>query len=159
MEFRVHVVVLGVLVVYTVVMVLLVARNIHALRTHHACSDVSTPLSKAFATLLDAPDAKPESIVRAVSSSGFSAVRIMIFDAEGSVLCDTHDTAPKTQGASPNESQHDARAAIDAAPGQGSTKKISKLMHYHHGTHMTHLTGTRCKNGKLVVTEAIGENV
>lgn len=151
MEFRVHILVLGILAIYTAVLVLLVYRNMHALRTHHACSDVSTPLAKAVSSLLQS-GGKAEgggALFEALGSAGFHAVRILVFDASGDrVLFDTHEPGPPRP---PSETQQDVRRALDAAGAPTATL----LLHRPTGTKLAHVAGKRCDNGMLVITEAL----
>ena len=87
-----HVVVLGVLAAYTLLLLLLVARNVHALRTHHACADVSAPLARTLAAMLDAPKQR-EAAVEALRGAPLRAVRVAVFGADGDVVLDTHEGA------------------------------------------------------------------
>ena len=150
MEYRVHVLVLGVLAIYTSVLVLLVFRNMHALRTHHACSDVSTPLAKAVSSLLQNSKAEDGgALFEALGSAGFHAVRILVFDASGDrVLFDTHEPGPPRP---PSETPQDVRRALDATGAPTATL----LLHRPTGTKLAHVAGKRCDNGMLVVTEAL----
>lgn len=148
MELRTHLLVLGVLAVYTAVLVLLVARNVHALRTHHACSDVSTPLARTVASLLDAEGVSPGAVMASVAGARFHAVRVLVFDPRGDVLLDTHD--PETRSARPaNEAQRLVRAA---ALGKAEAPTV---VHREDGTRLAHVVGVPSDSGLLVVTEAL----
>lgn len=162
MELKHHMLVLSALVVYTLVLVLLVSRNIRALRTHHACSDVSTPLCKAVASLLESGGATPAAIFRAFGEANFHAVRLLVFDEPGNVLFDSQDDGSgigaggSGAGASttvkprpPTESQKDAKHAFD-------TSAPTRLVHRPSGTVMAHVCGAKVPstNG-LVLTEVL----
>ena len=157
MELRVHLLVLGVLAVYTAVLVLLVARNVHALRAHAACSDVSAPLCRTLAALLDAPQAQP-AVFASLGAANFHAVRILAFDPKGDVLFDSASGAPAPgKPAPPDDTQRDVRDAIgEAANGDATTTTSSArlLLHRPSGSRMAHVAGARSQNGTLVVTEA-----
>lgn len=145
MELHAHVLVLAVLAAYTALVVLLVARNVRALRTHHACTDVATPLCKTVAGLLDASK-DPTPVLRALAAADFYAVRILVYDQAGSVLLDTREGAASPHP--PTESQRDARAAYDAsAP--------THLVHRPSGTAMAHVAGATSAGGALVLTETL----
>ena len=147
MEARIHLLVLGVLVVYTVVLVVLVARNVHALRSHHACADVSTPLCKTLAALLEPKEARP-SVFAALAAGRFHGVRIVAFEAGDDVLFDTHGGG-SLGGAPPTEAQRELRAAAFAE------RPAQRLVHRTDGSRMAHTTGATCSDGTAVAVEAL----
>ena len=106
-----HVLVLGLMAVYTLVLLLLVSRNVHALRTHHACADVSAPLARTLAAMLDAPKQRGAA-VEALRAAPLRAVRVAVFGTNGEVILDTHEGG---EGGAPTEEQKEARAAARRA--------------------------------------------
>ena len=149
METRIHLLVLALLVVYTVILEVIVARNVHALRSHHACADVSTPLCKTLATLLATEAARP-GVFAALAAGRYHAVRIVVFDDDGGVLFDTHERPDSTaRAAAPNETQRELRAA---ALGESAAQRLA---HRAGGSQLVHTTGSKCADGSYVVVEAM----
>lgn len=142
-----HLLVLGVLAVYTVVLFVLVARNVHALRSQHACADVSTPLCKTLAALLDKKEAH-SSVFAALATGRFHGMRIVVFGKEDGVLFDTHGGG-QLDGAPLTEAQRELRTAgLAENPSQ-------RLVHRTDGSRMAHTTGATCADGTVVVIEAL----
>ena len=149
MESRVHVLVLGVLVVYTVVLIVLVFRNTHALRTQHACADVAAPLCRTLATMLERSGSHSE-LFEALSAGRFHGLRVLVFDTSSNVLFDTHEErATKQKGLPPTDTQKEAKAAFETGLGK------PRLVHWAGGTHLAHANGATCSNGTTVVVDAL----
>ena len=143
MEARMHVLVLGLMAVYTLVLLLLVSRNVHALRTHHACADVSAPLARTLAAMLDAPKQRGAA-VDALRAAPLRAVRVAVFGTNGEVVLDTHEGG---EGGAPTEEQKEMLFAAERAP--------TRLVHRRGGSVLAHAASAKCGDGAMVVTEAL----
>ena len=173
MEARVHILVLGVLAVYTTVLVLLVMRNVHSMRTQHACTDVSVPLCRTVSSILDFTDSTSniaskhtEAVFAAVRDARFHNVRVLVFDPLGDVLLDTHGFYKPGKTTPPNDMQRDVRDAFEVMSGGKSGRRddtnagaafptsTTMLLHRPNGSKMAHVAGARCRDGRLVLTEA-----
>ena len=147
MEPRSHVLVTIVLAVYTAVLIAVMWRNQRAIRSHHACTDMSGPLATTIAGMLDASKGGGSELLRAIEESDFTNLRVVIFDTNRHVLCDTVDRGRK-RPTPPNETQ---RGILDAALVETAE---SKLVHRDGQTFLVHVRGAKCvNNGFHVVTE------
>ena len=146
MELNAHILVMVVLTVYTVVLVIVMWRNQRAIRTHHACSDLSGPMARTIASMVDASKGGGE-LLRAIEESDFANLRVVIFDADQHVLCDTVERARK-RPTPPSDTQ---RGILDAALREDAE---SKLVHRGGQSFLVHTRGAKCaKAGLHVVTE------
>ena len=140
-----HVLVIGLLAAYTLVLILMVSRNLHALRTHHACADVSAPLARTLAAMLDDPKQRGAA-VEALRATPLRAVRVAVFGPDGDVLMDTHEAGGEG-GHAPTEEQHSMLVAAERAP--------TRLVHRSGGSMLAHAASAKCRDGAVVVTEAL----
>lgn len=157
MESRLHLILIGVIAVYTVVLALLVARNVHAMRSIHACSDLSGPLAHSLAIVLESKETHPL-LFQSLHRARFHAVRILVFDDTGDVLFDSESPVVEKRPVPPRENQRDVRDAFEAAESTAKSSAFTStqlLLHRPSGSGMAHVAGARCANGTLVVTEAM----
>ena len=154
METRVHLIALMVLAVYTVALVLVVGRNMRAVRTYHACADVSHPLARAVAGLLTRSSASETSTLEATAAAfegaHFRAVRVVVFDANGAVVLDTHDPVAR-RPAPPTAAQRELHAAA-MEPTASTTRYIEDEASGE--TLLVHVASASSDRGHLVVTQA-----
>ena len=146
MDAHSHLVLLAVLAVYTVVLVVLVARNVRALRTHHACTDVSSPLCRTLTSLMEQQETRPN-VYTALAAANFHAVHVLIFDKNGDVLFDT-DGSVSAKASPPTDTQREVKAAFEAGA-------KTRLVHRPEGSQMAHVVGSTCKDGTTVLVEAL----
>lgn len=158
---RLQVVIVGILAVYTIVLVVLLMRNVHALRAHHACSDVSAPLCRFVAGVISSSTATESSDSSKISEkcfdviqdAGFHSVRILVFTRDHeTVFLDTASVTSKNTTA--DETQRAIRDAWRSAESSASSEGVVVMSHRLDGTHLTHITGMKTESGHLVLTEA-----
>lgn len=108
-----HLIVVGVLVVYTTIMVFLIVHNNRSLRVHHACTDVSAPLTTMLASVMASAEGSAAPVASAIERSSLRDVRIVVAK-DGNVVADS--SRPGTRG--PLSDVHAAAiaGATDASP-------------------------------------------
>lgn len=137
-----HAVLIAVLICYTLILVAIVVRNARSLRSHHACSDVSTPLARMIASMLDrARD--PKEVLASISEVNFASLRIVVFGANGDVIVDTAG-----RNGSPTHEQMRVRDAAGREGGSPSLAERGASMH------LVHVASAKTKSGMTVATEA-----